>query len=75
MVAEYASGFYEKTSGTEIAIIGCMDFLRHFLHLFHRIRTDYLNAYQALVLSEPDSAVNQSLKEAFLTFRKVAESE
>jgi len=75
MVAEYASGFYEKTSGTEIAIIGCMDFLRHFLHLFHRIRTDYLNAYQALVLSEPDSAVNQSLKEAFLTLRRVAESE
>jgi len=65
-VAEYAASFYEKTSGTEVAIIDCIDFIRHFLHLFHRIRTDYLNAYQGLVLSEPDSSVSQALKEVFL---------
>jgi hypothetical protein len=73
-VAEYASKFYEETGGTEIAILGCINFLRHFLHLFHRVRVDYLNAYQTLVMNEPDSAVSQSLKEAFLALRKTAES-
>ncbi len=74
IVAEYAATFYEKTDGTEIAILDCIGFLRHFLHLFHRIRVDYLNAYQALVLKEPDSAVSQTLKEAFLALRQAAES-
>jgi hypothetical protein len=73
-VDAYAATFYEKTDGTEIAILDCMAFLRHFLHLFHRSRTDYLNAYQALVLNEPDSAVSQTLKEAFLVLRQAAES-
>ena len=74
IVAEYAATFYEKTDGTEIAILDCVGFLRHFLHLFHRIRLEYLNAYQALVLNEPDSAVRQTLKEAFLALRQAAES-
>ncbi len=74
-VAEYAASFYEKTGGTEIAILDCIGFLRHFLHLFHRLRTEYLNAYQKLVLEEPDSAVSQNLKEAFLALRQSAESE
>ena len=73
-VTEYAKTFYEKTDGTEIAILDCMGFLRHFLHLFHRIRMDYLNAYQTLVLNEPDSAVSQTLKEVFLALRHAAES-
>lgn len=74
VVTGYATSFYEKTDGTEIAILDCVGFLRHFLHLFHRIRSDYLNAYQALVLNEPDSAISQTLKEAFLALRQVAES-
>lgn len=74
IVAEYAATFYEKTDGTEIAILDCVGFLRHFLHLFHRIRSDYLNAYQVLVLNEPDSAVSQTLKEVFLALRQAAES-
>lgn len=74
-VAEYAATFYERTGGTEIAILDCMGFLRHFLHLFHRMRVDYLNAYQTLVLNEPDSAVSQTLKEAFLALRQAAESD
>jgi hypothetical protein len=74
LVAEYAATFYEETGGTEIAILDCIGFLRHFLHLFHRVRLDYLNAYQNLVLTEPDSAVSQTLKEAFLALRQVAES-
>lgn len=73
-VVEYANRFYEETGGTEIAILDCIGFLRHFLHLFHRIRVDYLNAYQNLVLNEPDSAVSQTLKEAFLALRQAAES-
>jgi len=73
-VTEYAASFYEKTDGTEIAILDCIGFLRHFLHLFHRIRSDYLNAYQTLVLNEPDSALSQTLKEAFLALRQAAES-
>jgi hypothetical protein len=73
-VLEYAASFYEKTDGIEIAIVDCLGFLRHFLHLFHRIRSDYLNAYQKLVLNEPDSALSQTLKEAFLALRQAAES-
>ncbi len=74
IVSQYAATFYEKTDGTEIAILDCIGFLRHFLHLFHRIRTDYLNAYQRLVLNESDSAISQALKEVFLTLRQTAES-
>ena len=74
-VVEYSSRFYEKTEGTEIAILDCISFLKHFLHFFHRIRVDFLNAYQNLVLMESDSAVSQPLKEAFLALRQAAESE
>jgi DNA adenine methylase len=42
--------------------------------LFHRIRMDFLNRYQQLVLSEPESGVNQALKETFLALRKAAEA-
>jgi DNA adenine methylase len=33
-----------------------------------------LEAYQQLVLAEPDSAVSQPLKEAFLALRQASES-
>ena len=72
---EYAAEFYEKTGGTEIAILDCLGFLKHFLHFFHRYRKEFLNQYQELVLAESDSAVPQSLKEAFLTLRKNAEDD
>lgn len=74
LVTEYASSFYEKTGGTEIAVLDCLGFIRHFLHLFHRAREDFLANYQSLVLIEPTSAVSQSLKEAFLALRKAAET-
>jgi hypothetical protein len=74
LMVEYAAAFYEKLDGTEIAILDCIGFLRHFLHLFHRCRSAYLDAYQNLVLNEPDSAVSQTLKEAFLALRQAAES-
>ena len=74
-VRTYAAEAYGSTGGTEIAVLNCTGFLRHFLHLFHRLRIKYLNAYQALVLAEPDSAISQPLKEAFLALRQAAEAD
>ncbi len=73
-VSEYARSIYDLI-GVEISVLDCISFLRHFLHLFHRHRTTFLDAYQALVLAEPESAVSQPLKEVFLTLRQAAESE
>ena len=72
-VREYAAQKYEETGGIEIAILSCLGFLRHFLHLFHRLRTAFLDSYQELVLNEPESAVSHTLKETFLSLRKTAE--
>lgn len=74
-VQQYAAESYERTGGTEIAILDCLGFVRHFLHFFHRLRIKYLDAYQELLLAEPDSAVSQPLKEAFLALRQVAEAD
>lgn len=74
VVNDYAKNIYDKAS-VEIAILDCIGFIRHFLHFFHRHRTNFLDLYQSLVLSQPDSAVSQPLKEAFLVLRKAAESD
>jgi site-specific DNA-adenine methylase len=73
-VKDYAATMYERTGGIEIVVLDCLDFLRHFLHLFHRLRMQFIEAYQKLILAEPDSAVSQPLKEAFLVLRQAAES-
>ncbi|MEH2461659.1 restriction endonuclease, SacI family [Nostoc sp.] len=73
-IQEYASSMYDRTDGIEIVVLDCISFIRHFLHLFHRLRSQFLSAYQQLVLTEPDSAVSQPLKEAFLALRQAAES-
>jgi DNA adenine methylase len=73
-VKNYARSIYEQTGGVEIVVLDCIGFLRHFLHLFHRLRMQFLDAYQELVLAEPDSSVSQPLKEAFLSLRQAAES-
>jgi SacI restriction endonuclease len=73
-VREYAARQYKELGGVEVAILDCIGFLRHFLHLFFRLRTEFLDAYQALVLSQPDSAVSQALKEAFLALRQAAQA-
>ena len=73
-VEDYAANLYEKTGGIEIVVLDCLGFLRHFLHLFHRLRMQFLEEYQKLVLAEPDSAVSQPLKEAFLALRQAVES-
>lgn len=73
-VGRYAAGIYEQTGGIEIVVLDCISFLRHFLHLFHRLRMLFLEEYQRLVIAEPDSAVSQPLKEAFLALRQAAEA-
>jgi SacI restriction endonuclease len=74
VVEEYARVQFDKI-GSEVAIVDCLGFLRHFLHWFHRYRIVFLNAYQALLLAEPDSAVSVPLKSAFLSLRQAAEAE
>ena len=73
-ISEYAASVYERTGGIEMVIFDCIGFLRHFLHLFHRIRMPFLDAYQTLLLAEPVSVVRQELKEAFLVLRRAASS-
>lgn len=73
-VKEYTRNIYDK-AGVEIAVLDCLGFVRHYLHFFHRHRANFLDIYQSLVLSEPDSSVSQPLKEAFLVLRKAAESD
>ena len=73
-VQDYAKTLYEATGGIEFVILDCIGFLRHFLHLFHRLRIRFLETYQALVLAEPESGVSQPLKEVFLALRQAAET-
>ena len=73
-VKEYATKMYARTGGIEFVVLDCIGFLRHFLHLFYRLRMQFLDEYQELVLAEDESAVRQPLKEAFLTLRIAAES-
>lgn len=73
-VRSHTLSIYERTGGTEMVVLDCIGFLRHFLHLFHRLRVRFLDEYQTLVLAEPDSAVNQPLKESLLVLRQAAES-
>ncbi|MEH1892729.1 MAG: hypothetical protein V7K92_25880 [Nostoc sp.] len=73
-VEDYAANLYEKTGGIEIVVLDCLGFLRHFLHLFHRLRMQFVKEYQKLVLAEPDSAVSHPLKEAFLALCQAVES-
>lgn len=73
-VVVFARNLYEQTGGIEFVILDCIGFIRHFLHLFHRLRTRFLDEYQDLVLAEPESAVGQPVKVAFLALRQAAES-
>lgn len=75
VIADAATKLYESTGGTEIVVLDCLGFIRHFLHLFHSRRTEFLDAYQSLLLEQPDSAVGLPLKEAFLTLRAAAISD
>jgi DNA adenine methylase len=65
---------FDQTGGIEFVVLDCIGFLRHFLHLFHRLRMQFLEAYQALVLAEPDSAVRHELKILLLALRRATET-
>src|SRR2546426_1824918 len=52
-VTEYAISLYEKTGGIEFVVLDCIGFIRHYLHLFHRLRQDFIDWYQEFVLMEP----------------------
>jgi hypothetical protein len=43
--------FYEGTAETEIAILDCIGFIRHFLPLFNRVWNSFVESYQRLVLA------------------------
>ena len=73
-VVEIAKTSYDLT-GVEITILDCIAFIRHFLHIFYRVRMNFLDEYQNLVLNEPTSAVSQELKEIFIVLRKSIEQE
>ncbi len=73
-VQEFAFSLYRQV-GVEFVVLDCIGFLRHFLHLFHRLRMDFLDRYQALLLAEPESAVSSEVKEAFLAMRQAAQAE
>lgn len=73
-ICEYAKSMYEKLGQREIAVLDCIGFLRHFLHLFHRLRRQFLDEYQELIINEPESAIRHELKEVFLHLRQVAET-
>lgn len=73
-VSDYAKSLYNKT-GVEFTVLDCIGFIRHYLHFFHRVRNDFLNFYQDLILKEPTSSVSQPLKEAFLALRRAAEAD
>lgn len=73
-VNEYAISLYDKI-GCEFIILDCIGFIKHFLHFFHRYRMVFLNNYQELLINEPNSSVNQPLKEVFLTLRQALESD
>ncbi|BAU11255.1 D12 class N6 adenine-specific DNA methyltransferase [Leptolyngbya sp. NIES-3755] len=73
-VQEYARSMYQETGGIEFVVLDYIGFIRHFLHLFHRLRGSFLEAYQTLLLAEPQSAVSQPVKEAFLAMRQAAET-
>ena len=74
-VQDYARSLYGETGGIEFVILDCIGFVRHYLHLFHRLRSDFLEEYQSLILAEPESSVNQPVKEAFLSMRQAAEAD
>lgn len=74
-VQDYARSLYQETGGTEFIVLDCVGFIRHFLHLFHRLRSKFLETYQSMILEEPQSSVSQPVKEAFLAMRRAAEAE
>jgi hypothetical protein len=73
-VQEYARALYLQTGGIEVVVLDCIGFMRHYLHFFHRKRSEFLENYQKLLIAQTDSAVRPALKEAWLALRFASES-
>lgn len=73
-VSAYCRSRYRITGGVEMAILECIELLRHFLHLFPHLRAEFLDAYQRRLLIEADSAVSPLVKKQFLELRLAAQS-
>ncbi len=67
-VHEHAKKLSEQ-SETEFMILDCINFIKHFIHLFYELRIKFLNRYEQLLLQEPESAVSHELKRKFLELR------
>ena len=61
-VANYAVKWYEETGARKSPSWTCIGFTKHFCALCSPRQPDFLNAYQEMVMTEPDSAVSQRLK-------------
>jgi DNA adenine methylase len=62
-----------KQFGIELMILDCIQFLKHFIHLFYELRMAFLDRYEQLLLQEPESAVSHELKRKFLKLRTAAQ--
>ena len=63
-VKEYTESLNREDLSSEFQLFDCLDFLRHFLHLFHEKREQFLEKYKQLVLN--DRTVDNVLKEKLL---------
>lgn len=71
-VRAYVAAVNARRIGFEIQAYDCLEFVRHFLHLFREQSKKFLEKYRDLVLAEPLSAVNQKLKEKLLELLETA---
>ena len=69
-VADYAVTLHETTGGTEAVVLNCCDFIMHFIYVFQQRRTEFLDTYESLWLSQPDSYVGSASKDVFLALRR-----
>ena len=71
----YTKGKHIEALWTNYDPVKQSKYMLRLLERRHGLRITYLDAYQAFVLAEPDSAVSQPLKEAFLALRQAAEAD
>jgi DNA adenine methylase len=72
-VQEYAHSLYLNTGGIEFVILDCISFIRYFLHLFYRLRSNFLEVYQELILAKPENSIGQPISRSILVMRQAVE--
>ncbi len=71
-IHEHAA-YLSKQLGIDFMVFDCIQFLKHFIHLFYELRMAFLDRYEQLLLQEPESAVSHELKQKFLELRAAAQ--